>query len=60
VETVPSRPVVPAEANPWRDEFVKAYKIMLLSRTLDEKLGNLYRAGKSRVAVCTCGKVRRL
>ncbi len=35
-----------AEVNPKREEFVKAYKLMVLARTLDEKLGSLYRAGK--------------
>ena len=45
VETVLNRPAA-AEATARREEFVKAYKFMLLARTLDEKLGGLYRAGK--------------
>jgi pyruvate dehydrogenase E1 component alpha subunit/2-oxoisovalerate dehydrogenase E1 component alpha subunit len=30
----------------FREEFLKAFRWMLLARTLDEKLGSLYRAGK--------------
>src|SRR3954468_13567845 len=45
VETVLNRPAA-AEATARREEFVKAYKFMLLARTLDEKLGVLFRAGK--------------
>jgi pyruvate dehydrogenase E1 component alpha subunit/2-oxoisovalerate dehydrogenase E1 component alpha subunit len=29
-----------------RDAFLKAYRLMLLARTLDEKLASIYRAGK--------------
>jgi acetoin:2,6-dichlorophenolindophenol oxidoreductase subunit alpha len=33
-------------ADTQRDEHIKAFRLMLLSRTLDEKLAGLYRAGK--------------
>src|SRR5687768_3699549 len=29
-----------------RDEYIRAFRYMLLARTLDEKLASLYRAGK--------------
>src|SRR5881398_3628052 len=32
--------------SPFRDEYIQAYRWMLLARTLDEKLASLYRAGK--------------
>src|SRR5436190_16046080 len=44
VETVLNRPAA-AEVHTRREELVKAYKLMVLARTLDEKLGSLYRAG---------------
>src|SRR6266850_2666966 len=34
------------QASSFRDEFVKAYRLMLLARLLDEKLASLYRMGK--------------
>ena len=48
VDTVATR-ASSAEAGVQRDEpqeFIKAFRLMLLARTLDEKLGSLYRAGK--------------
>ena len=33
-------------ASTARDEYIKAYRLMLLARVLDEKFANLYRAGK--------------
>ena len=30
----------------FRDTYLKAYRVMLLSRILDEKFASLYRAGK--------------
>jgi pyruvate dehydrogenase E1 component alpha subunit/2-oxoisovalerate dehydrogenase E1 component alpha subunit len=35
-----------AEESPFRDRYLKAYRLMLLSRMLDEKFASLYRAGK--------------
>src|SRR5213594_658549 len=32
--------------SPFRDEYIQAYRWMLLARTLDEKFASLYRAGK--------------
>ena len=34
------------QASSLRDEFVKAYRLMLLARLLDDKLASLYRMGK--------------
>lgn len=34
------------EASPFRDAYLKAYRLMVLSRILDEKFASLYRAGK--------------
>src|SRR5678815_3274453 len=34
------------EVSSFRDEFVRAYRFMLLARILDEKLASLYRMGK--------------
>jgi acetoin:2,6-dichlorophenolindophenol oxidoreductase subunit alpha len=45
VETVLTRPA-PAESDTERDVYLQAFKLVLLSRTLDEKLASLYRAGK--------------
>ena len=45
VETVLARPA-PAETDAERDLYLKAFRLMLLARTLDEKLASLYRAGK--------------
>src|SRR3954451_19126089 len=45
VETVLTRPA-PAESSTERDLYVQAYRLMLLARTLDEKLASLYRAGE--------------
>lgn len=45
VESVLTRPAA-AESEADRDAYLKAYRFMLLSRTLDEKLASLYRAGK--------------
>src|SRR5262245_40173515 len=44
-ETVLTRPAAP-EADTQRDDYLKAFRLMLLARTLDEKLASLYRAGK--------------
>ncbi len=44
LETV-VRPVVAADASA-RDQFVQAFRWMLLARVLDDKFANLYRAGK--------------
>src|SRR5437868_13631449 len=35
-----------AQISSMRDEFVKAYRLMLLARLLDDKLASLYRMGK--------------
>src|SRR5580765_2131242 len=35
-----------SEASSLRDEYLKAYRIMLLARVLDDKFASLYRAGK--------------
>jgi TPP-dependent pyruvate/acetoin dehydrogenase alpha subunit len=35
-----------AAAGSQRDEYIQAFRYMLLARTLDEKLASLYRAGK--------------
>jgi TPP-dependent pyruvate/acetoin dehydrogenase alpha subunit len=43
LQTVESRESV---GSTLRDEFLKAYRLMILSRTLDEKLASLYRGGK--------------
>jgi acetoin:2,6-dichlorophenolindophenol oxidoreductase subunit alpha len=45
VETVLTRAAATDTAS-LRDEFLRAFRFMLLSRTLDEKLASLYRAGK--------------
>jgi TPP-dependent pyruvate/acetoin dehydrogenase alpha subunit len=45
VESVLTRPA-PAESKSERDTYIQAFRLMLLSRTLDEKLASLYRAGK--------------
>src|SRR4026207_2462910 len=34
------------QASSVRDEFIKAYRFMLLARLLDDKLASLYRMGK--------------
>ena len=34
------------EVTSFRDEFVKAYRFMLLARILDDKFASLYRMGK--------------
>ncbi len=34
------------EVSSFRDAYVRAYRLMLLARTLDEKFASLYRAGK--------------
>src|SRR5882672_1804762 len=44
LETVASRPA-PAETLA-RDQFVRAFRWMLLARVLDDKFSSLYRAGK--------------
>ncbi len=43
---VPSAAAVPSAMNRERQEFIHAFRVMLLARTLDEKLSSLYRAGK--------------
>lgn len=45
VETIPGRSV-PGELASFQEVYVRAYRWMLLSRVLDEKLASLYRAGK--------------
>src|SRR4030095_4855047 len=35
-----------SETSTARDRFIRAFQLMLLARTLDEKFANLYRAGK--------------
>ncbi len=45
VQIAPS-PAATVEAAPRRDEFVRAFRVMLLARLLDEKFASLYRAGK--------------
>ncbi len=45
VETVSSRPA-PVENGAERDSFLQAFRLMIMARTLDEKLASLYRAGK--------------
>lgn len=45
VETVLTRPA-PVESSTERDLYVQAFRLMVLARTLDEKLASLYRAGK--------------
>ena len=45
VETVLKRAAESTAAS-IRDEYISAFRFMLLSRTLDEKLASLYRAGK--------------
>ena len=44
-ETLLTRPAA-AESGTEREDYIKAFRLMLLARTLDEKLGSLYRAGK--------------
>ncbi len=45
VQTVVSRSAV-GEASAARDEYLKAYRLMLLARVLDDKFASLYRMGK--------------
>jgi pyruvate dehydrogenase E1 component alpha subunit/2-oxoisovalerate dehydrogenase E1 component alpha subunit len=45
VQTVPSRKA-DAGASAVRDEYVRAFRWMLLARILDDKFASLYRAGK--------------
>lgn len=45
VETVLTREPA-ATTGTQRDEYIKAFRVMLLARILDEKLASLYRAGK--------------
>src|SRR5712664_1780509 len=45
LQTVAS-PEPGALVSPFRDEYIQAYRWMLLARTLDEKFASLYRAGK--------------
>ena len=45
VETVLTRAAATTSAS-LRDDYLRGFRYMLLSRTLDEKLGSLYRAGK--------------
>src|SRR6266850_6188036 len=44
-QTVAS-PEAGALVSTFRDEYIRAYRWMLLARTLDEKFASLYRAGK--------------
>src|SRR5690349_17450682 len=45
VQTLLSHDVV-GESSSFRDTYIKAYKLMLLARILDDKLASLYRMGK--------------
>ena len=45
VETVLTRAAA-TDSSTLREEYLKAFRCMLLARTLDEKLASLYRAGK--------------
>ena len=45
VHTVPDHGAV-SRSSSLRDEYVKAYRLMLLARILDEKFASLYRMGK--------------
>lgn len=45
VQTVASPQAGPAAPTP-RDDYSKAFRLMLLARTLDDKFASLYRAGK--------------
>jgi len=45
VQTVIGRPA-PAGLPSVRDEYLRAYRMMLLARVLDDKFASLYRAGK--------------
>jgi acetoin:2,6-dichlorophenolindophenol oxidoreductase subunit alpha len=45
VQTVVS-PQADTEVSTFRDEYIKAFRWMLLARVLDEKLASLYRGGK--------------
>ena len=45
VHTVSNHGAV-AEVSSLRDEYVRAYRIMLLARVLDDKFASLYRMGK--------------
>jgi len=45
VEAALNRPPVGPSAS-FREQYLKAYRVMVLARTLDEKLASLYRAGK--------------
>jgi TPP-dependent pyruvate/acetoin dehydrogenase alpha subunit len=45
VQAIASRPPA-AEASPFRDEYARAFRRMLLARLLDDKFASLYRAGK--------------
>ncbi|HXT42465.1 MAG TPA: thiamine pyrophosphate-dependent dehydrogenase E1 component subunit alpha, partial [Candidatus Angelobacter sp.] len=45
VQTVASPEAGPAASTP-RDVYNKAFRLMLLARTLDDKFASLYRAGK--------------
>jgi acetoin:2,6-dichlorophenolindophenol oxidoreductase subunit alpha len=40
------KPGAVSEDSPFRDVYLKAYRLMLLSRMLDEKFASLYRSGK--------------
>jgi len=42
----PSAATAPSAKHGERSEFIRAFRVMLLARTLDEKLSSLYRAGK--------------
>src|SRR5438093_4613306 len=46
VQTVAGHAETAALAPTFRDEYIQALRWMVLSRTLDEKLAGLYRAGK--------------
>ena len=45
VQTAPSREAS-VVTSPVRDDYVRAFRWMLLARLLDEKFASLYRAGK--------------
>jgi pyruvate dehydrogenase E1 component alpha subunit/2-oxoisovalerate dehydrogenase E1 component alpha subunit len=45
VQSVPAAGTLPAVSS-WRDAYLEAYRVMLLTRVLEDKLAGLYRAGK--------------
>src|SRR6266540_647906 len=54
VQTVANRAETATLIPTFQDDYVKAFRWMLLSRTLDEKMASLYRAGKIHGGVYLC------